>query len=234
MFDMGFTEMMLIGIVALVVIGPERLPGVARTAGKYFSRLRNFMTNVRADVESELKADELREMIKKQQEELSSLKDVVNDVGKDINLSEDIGVAEIKKSIEDAIPNLDTSVDPEPIAETRPAPKASIKARLKKKSTAKKKASPKTKLAQKASPKKSKAAPASTKAKVSGKAKAAPKKAKVSAKAKATPKKAKAAPKTKTTTKTGAKSKTAAKSKISSSWASSIVPPGSPNDTDKG
>ena len=36
MFDMGFTEMMLIGIVALVVIGPERLPSVARTVGRYF------------------------------------------------------------------------------------------------------------------------------------------------------------------------------------------------------
>ena len=87
MFDMGFTEMMLIGIVALVVIGPERLPGVARTAGKYFTRLRNFMMNVRADVESELKADELREILKKQAEELSSLKDVVNEAGKDLNLS---------------------------------------------------------------------------------------------------------------------------------------------------
>jgi sec-independent protein translocase protein TatB len=227
MFDMGFTEMMLIGIVALVVIGPERLPGVARTAGKYFSRLRNFMTNVRADVESELKADELREMLKKQQEELSSLKDVVNDVGKDINLSEDIGVAEIKKSIEDTMPDLDTSVDPEPIAETRPAPKAPVKASSKKKSTAKKKASPKTKLAQKASPKKSKAALASTKAK------AAPKKAKVSAKVKAAPNKAKAAPKTKPTTKTRAKPKTVAKSKTGSSWASSIVPPGSPTDADQ-
>jgi len=42
MFDMGFTELMLIGIVALVVIGPERLPGVARTAGKYVGRLKRF------------------------------------------------------------------------------------------------------------------------------------------------------------------------------------------------
>lgn len=84
MFDMGFTELVLIGIVALIVIGPERLPGVARTAGKYFGKLRRFMTNVRADVESELRADELREMLGKQQEELQSLKKVVDEVGKDI------------------------------------------------------------------------------------------------------------------------------------------------------
>jgi len=58
MFDMGFTEMMLIGIVAPVVIGPERLPGVARTAGKYFARLRNFMMDVRAENRSVYKIHE--------------------------------------------------------------------------------------------------------------------------------------------------------------------------------
>jgi len=111
MFDMGFTEMMLIGIVALVVIGPERLPGVARTAGKYFARLRNFMMNVRADVESELKADELREMFDSQQKELQSLKEVVGDVGKDIGLSDIKNeMSDIASAIEDAKP----ATDPEP------------------------------------------------------------------------------------------------------------------------
>ena len=84
MFDMGFTEMMLIGIVALIVIGPERLPGVARTAGKYFGRLKRFMTTVKADVEQELRADELREILAKQQQELDSLKDTITDAGKEI------------------------------------------------------------------------------------------------------------------------------------------------------
>lgn len=84
MFDMGFTEMLLIGIVALVVIGPEKLPGVARTAGKYFTRLKRFMTDVKADVESELRADELREILNQQQKELDSLKSAVSEVGKEI------------------------------------------------------------------------------------------------------------------------------------------------------
>ncbi len=84
MFDMGFTEMLLISIVALIVIGPEKLPGVARTAGKYFTRLKRFMTDVKADVESELRADELRDILKEQQKELDSLKNAVSDVGKDI------------------------------------------------------------------------------------------------------------------------------------------------------
>ena len=84
MFDMGFTEMMLIGIVALIVIGPERLPGVARTAGKYFGRLKRFMTTVRADVEQELRADELREILAQQQRELDTLKDSISETGKEL------------------------------------------------------------------------------------------------------------------------------------------------------
>jgi len=223
MFDMGVTEMMLIGIVALVVIGPERLPGVARTAGKYFTRLRNFMMNVRADVESELKADELREMLKKQGEELSSLKDVVKEAGKDFDLSEDLSVAEIKKSIDDAMPDLNSGLDldPEPIAETRPAPKATVKANSKKKASTKTKATPKAKITPKT--KKSKAAPRAT-------VKAAPKKTK-----KPAPKKAKAASKTKVATKTRVKPKavTKHKAKTDPDWTGSIVSPGGSGDADQ-
>ena len=83
MFDMGFTELMLIGIVALVVIGPERLPGVARTAGKYFGRLKRFMTTVKADVEQELRADELRSILADQQKELDTLKDSISGASKE-------------------------------------------------------------------------------------------------------------------------------------------------------
>ena len=82
MFDMGFTDMLLIGIVALVVFGPERLPGVARTAGKYFGRLKRFMTSVKADVEQELRADELRQILADQQRELDTIKDSMNVAGK--------------------------------------------------------------------------------------------------------------------------------------------------------
>jgi sec-independent protein translocase protein TatB len=83
MFDMGFTELALIGIVALVVIGPERLPGVARTAGKYFGRLKRFMTTIKADVEQELRADELRSILADQQKELNTLKDSITGAGKE-------------------------------------------------------------------------------------------------------------------------------------------------------
>ena len=99
MFDMGFTELVLIGIVGLIVIGPERLPGVARTAGKYFGKLRRFMSNVKADVESELRADELREILNKQSDELESLKKVVNDVGNDVTKS----VNQVEESVSSTV-----------------------------------------------------------------------------------------------------------------------------------
>lgn len=101
MFDMGFTELMIIGIVALIVIGPERLPGVARTAGKYLGKLRRFMTDVKADVESELRADELRQMLSKQQDEIQSLREVVGDVAKEVDADVGDMEAEIDRAAEE-------------------------------------------------------------------------------------------------------------------------------------
>jgi sec-independent protein translocase protein TatB len=60
MFDIGFSEFVLIGIVALIVLGPERLPGAARTVGALLRRARNSWANVRTEVERELAAEELK------------------------------------------------------------------------------------------------------------------------------------------------------------------------------
>ena len=81
MFDMGFAEMVVIGIVALLVIGPERLPAVARSAGRWFAKIRNFVSSVKNDVEREFKTDELQKILQQQQDELQSLKEAVNQAG---------------------------------------------------------------------------------------------------------------------------------------------------------
>lgn len=60
MFEIGFWELVLIALVALIVIGPERLPEVARTAGRWIARARSIVSNVRAEVEREFKVDELK------------------------------------------------------------------------------------------------------------------------------------------------------------------------------
>jgi len=204
MFDMGFTEMMLISIVALVVIGPERLPGVARTAGKYFSKLRSFVTNVRADVESELRADELREMFEAQQQEIKSLKEVVGDAGKDIGLS-DIAdeMSEVANSLGDTKPI--STAQPEAEAKSVTRDKPVVKAVAKSKSGAR--PGVKAKSNAKLKPK------AGTKTKP---------------RAKATAKlKSKAGTKTKPRAKVTAKSETeaASKSRAGSDWTAALEPP---------
>ena len=60
MFDIGFTELLVIGVVALLVIGPERMPKVARTAGHLFGRFQRYVSSVKADINREMDIDELR------------------------------------------------------------------------------------------------------------------------------------------------------------------------------
>ena len=62
MFDIGFSELMVIGLVALIVIGPERLPRVARTIGHLAGRLQRYVADVKADINREIEFDELRKM----------------------------------------------------------------------------------------------------------------------------------------------------------------------------
>jgi len=59
-FDVGFSELMVIAVVALIVIGPERLPRVARTMGHLFGRLQRYVNDVKADINREIELDELR------------------------------------------------------------------------------------------------------------------------------------------------------------------------------
>jgi sec-independent protein translocase protein TatB len=62
MFDIGFSEIVVIGVVALVVIGPERLPKTARTLGHLFGRLQRYVNDVKADISREMELDELRRL----------------------------------------------------------------------------------------------------------------------------------------------------------------------------
>jgi len=62
MFDIAFSELLIIGVVALVVIGPERLPKVARTAGQWLGRLNRYVSQVKQDIDRDIKLEELRKM----------------------------------------------------------------------------------------------------------------------------------------------------------------------------
>ncbi len=62
MFDIAFSELIVIGIVALIVIGPERLPKLARTAGQWLGRLNRYVAQVKQDIDRDLKLEELRRL----------------------------------------------------------------------------------------------------------------------------------------------------------------------------
>lgn len=78
MFDVGFSELVLILVVALVVVGPERLPKLARTAGLYLGRARRMVAAVKADVQRELAAEDLKQTLQKQVESVG-LHDIVDE-----------------------------------------------------------------------------------------------------------------------------------------------------------
>jgi sec-independent protein translocase protein TatB len=63
MFDIGFTELLLVGIVALLVLGPDRLPGAVRTAGLWIGRIKRSFSAIKADIEREIGADEIRRQL---------------------------------------------------------------------------------------------------------------------------------------------------------------------------
>ncbi|VAX10212.1 Twin-arginine translocation protein TatB [hydrothermal vent metagenome] len=77
MFDIGFWELAIIGIVGLIVIGPDKLPGVARTLGKWVGRTRRLVNQVKTDIDLELKQDELRKMLE-QQSGMNEIKETLN------------------------------------------------------------------------------------------------------------------------------------------------------------
>lgn len=106
MFDVGFSELMVIAVVALLVLGPERLPKVARTAGHLLGRLQRYVNDVKADINREMQLDELRKM---QQQITDSARDFETSVNKELVAVE----TEVNQSIE--------AVTRPPLAEAPPA-----------------------------------------------------------------------------------------------------------------
>jgi len=78
MFDIGFSELLVIGIVALIVIGPQKLPGVARTVGHLLGRLQRYVADVKADINREIELEELRKMRDSMQKAASEMQSAVD------------------------------------------------------------------------------------------------------------------------------------------------------------
>jgi sec-independent protein translocase protein TatB len=113
MFDFGFTEMMVIGLVALVVIGPERLPRVARTLGHLMGRVQRYVTDVKADISREMELDELRKMrdsVQKAASDIeSSVRSEMDRAQSELNQAE----ADLNRSVESVVHDKPAEEKPE-------------------------------------------------------------------------------------------------------------------------
>ena len=78
MFDIGFSEIIVIAVVALIVIGPERLPKVARTLGHLFGRMQRYVNDVKADISREMQLEELRKLQSSMQDAARSIEQSVS------------------------------------------------------------------------------------------------------------------------------------------------------------
>ena len=98
MFDVSFTELLTIGVVALIVIGPERLPKVARTVGHLLGRAQRYVSDVKSDIRREMELDELRHLRKEMEDAARSLETTIRTNVDDLNK----GLSEVQHTVEEA------------------------------------------------------------------------------------------------------------------------------------
>ncbi len=114
MFDVGFSELVVIMAVALVVIGPKRLPAVARTMGQSWGRLQQYVNRIKMDVTNTMELEELRELERKVKAEAEALERSVQQAGSDINHE----VRQLEKELEQ--PAQDAGKSSPPVSPTSP------------------------------------------------------------------------------------------------------------------
>ncbi len=104
MFDIAFTELMIIGLVALIVIGPEKLPRMARTVGHLAGRLQRYVSDVKADINREIELDELRKMRDSMQQAATEMQSSVQSELHKTETELNQTVADVKESVEEKKP----------------------------------------------------------------------------------------------------------------------------------
>jgi len=142
MFDVSFTELMLVSVVALIVIGPERLPKVARTVGHLLGRAQRYVTDVKSDIQREIDLDEMNKLKKQMDDAAHSLQASMRETSASIQQP----LTEARKSLEEASASVeglveqarrevdsgtsgskpDTTAGSEPLPEPAPAPEAGV------------------------------------------------------------------------------------------------------------
>ena len=111
MFDVGFQELTLIGVIALIVVGPERLPKMARTLGLWMGKIRYYVGQVKSDIEREVRAQELKEMLDKPARELDDLYKVAEETKGTLDQAKS-ALGEVKSAFDSEPASISTPNEP--------------------------------------------------------------------------------------------------------------------------
>ncbi|MGV6858077.1 MAG: Sec-independent protein translocase protein TatB [bacterium] len=114
MSESGFWELIVIFVLALLVIGPERLPEVAKKVGYWVGKVRRYVAKVRSDVESEFRTDELHQMLEDQSKEIQNLRTIVSQAHEQSRFSAEEMDAAIKESVADVKSTVAEAMPTEP------------------------------------------------------------------------------------------------------------------------
>ena len=113
MFDIGFSELLVIGVVALIVIGPEKLPRMARTVGHLAGRLQRYVSDVKADINREIELEDLKKM-----------RDSMQQAASDFQGSVTSEVSKAEAELNQAGDDLNKALEGKPAGEAKPAAEA--------------------------------------------------------------------------------------------------------------
>ncbi|MCB1888745.1 MAG: twin-arginine translocase subunit TatB [Rhodocyclaceae bacterium] len=127
MFDIGFSELMLISLVALIVIGPERLPKVARTVGHMLGRLQRYVSDVKSDIQREIQLDELKKLQTEMKDSAREFETSIRSEVADAKAVVEEGTADARASLADLEAQLEATKQSSPSTESPvPAADASV------------------------------------------------------------------------------------------------------------
>lgn len=121
MFDIGFSELLIIGIVALLVLGPERLPRVARTAGHLLGRLQRYVSDVKSDISREMQLEELRKLQAQVEQQVRDVERQVDETASAVSTEADGMSAQMRAAMaeQDKYAAVENTLEAAPAAETQ-------------------------------------------------------------------------------------------------------------------
>ena len=110
MFDIGFSELVAVSLIALIVLGPKHLPEVARTAGRWMGQLRRFIADVKQDIDREVHTEDLAEL-RKLKEELNEYSDAIQIYREGIVIATQVADLHARSELQSALLEVEMSED---------------------------------------------------------------------------------------------------------------------------